>query len=79
VPEVTGLLIPPGYPEAISEAVIKLIHNPELRQRMGEAGRAWILHHYIDKHVLKLTSAYYTSLLNSSAANQVAPRYGVGC
>src|ERR1039458_7732921 len=25
VPEVTGLLIPPGYPEAISEAVLKLL------------------------------------------------------
>ena len=28
VPEVTGLLIPPGYPEAIREAVLKLLARP---------------------------------------------------
>ena len=35
VPEVTGLLIPPGYPEAISEAVLKLLRDPERRQPHG--------------------------------------------
>ena len=47
VPEVTGLLIPPGYPEAIYEAVIKLLRDPERRQRMGRAARAWVLEHYL--------------------------------
>ena len=42
VPEVTGLLIPPGYPEAISEAVLKLLRDPDRRRRMGEAARAWV-------------------------------------
>ena len=41
VPEVTGLLIPPGYPEAISEAVLKLLRDPQRRRRMGVAARAW--------------------------------------
>ena len=35
VAEVTGLLIPPGYPEAIYESVIKLLRDPERRLRMG--------------------------------------------
>ena len=47
VPEVTGLLIPPGYPEAICEAVLKLLRDPERRQRMGQAARAWVLEHYL--------------------------------
>ena len=63
VPEVTGLLIPPGYPAAISEAVLKLFRNPERRRRMGEAARAWVIEHYVNRHVLGLTVTYYKSLL----------------
>ena len=39
IPEVTGLLIPPGYPEAISEAVLNLVRDSPRRCRMG-TGRA---------------------------------------
>jgi glycosyltransferase involved in cell wall biosynthesis len=63
VPEVTGLLIPPGYPEAICEAVVKLLRDPERRARMGRAARAWVQEHFIDERVLGLTAAYYTELV----------------
>jgi len=64
VPEVTGLLIPPGYPDAISEAVLKLLGNPQRRCRMGLAARAWVLDHYVRGRVLKRTVRYYKSLLD---------------
>ena len=67
VPEVTGLLIPPGYPEAISEAVLKLLRNPERRRRMGAAARAWVVEHFVDERVLGLASAFYRSLLDVRA------------
>lgn len=67
VPEVTGLLIPPGYPEAISEAVLKLLRNPERRSRMGQAARAWVLEHYAIERVLGLTTAFYKSMLEPAA------------
>jgi glycosyltransferase involved in cell wall biosynthesis len=70
VPEVTGLLIPPGYPEAISEAVLTLLRNPARRRRMGKAARVWVLENYADRHVLDLTVAYYQSLLASAAARK---------
>jgi glycosyltransferase involved in cell wall biosynthesis len=63
VPEVTGLLIPPGYPEAISEAVLRLLLNKELRLRMGVAARRWVLEHYTNDRVLGLLTEYYKSLL----------------
>ncbi len=63
VPEVTGLLIPPGYPVAIREAVLQLLGNPERRFRMGVAARAWVLDHYVNGQVLGLTVLYYKSLL----------------
>jgi len=63
VPEVTGLLIPPGYPEAISEAVLKLLRNPNLRLRMGKAARDWVHENYADELVLGSAATYYKSLL----------------
>jgi len=64
VPEVTGLLIPPGYPAAISEAVLNLLGNPERCRRMGLAARAWVLDHYADGRVLGRTVRFYKSLLD---------------
>lgn len=66
VPEVTGLLIPPGYPEAISEAVLKLLLNPELRLRMGAAARRWVFEHYTSERVLGLLTDYYKSMLEKA-------------
>ena len=38
-PDVTGILVPARNPEALSEAIEKLISEPHLRQQMGQAGR----------------------------------------
>lgn len=65
VPEVTGLLIPPGYPGAIYEAVLKLLRDPERRHRMGRAARAWVVEHYSEERVLGLTAGFYRSLLET--------------
>jgi glycosyltransferase involved in cell wall biosynthesis len=72
IPEVTGLLIPPGYPEAISEAVLKIICDPERQRRMGRAARTWILDHYLESRVLGRTAEYYRRLVHA------APDYVVG-
>jgi glycosyltransferase involved in cell wall biosynthesis len=66
VPEVTGFLIPPGYPDAISEAVVKLLRDPVRRLRMGRAARAWAIKYYSDERVLRLATAFYKSLLKPS-------------
>jgi glycosyltransferase involved in cell wall biosynthesis len=72
VPEVTGLLVPPGSPEAITEAVLKLLSEPARRRRMGEAARAWVTQHYAHQRVLGLTTAYYKSLLTPAAQKNLA-------
>jgi glycosyltransferase involved in cell wall biosynthesis len=74
VPEVTGLLIPPGHPEAISEAVLKLLSDPERRQRMGVAARAWVIEHYANRRVLGLITAFYKSLLTQVAQGKLVSR-----
>lgn len=64
LPEVTGLLIPPGYSEAICESVLKLLDDPARRQRMGAAARDWVHEHYVEERVLALTAEFYLGLLN---------------
>jgi glycosyltransferase involved in cell wall biosynthesis len=71
VPEVTGLLVPTGYPEAIAEAVLRLIRDPSLRARLGQAGRAWVAERFVNRHVLRLTMNFYQGLLDGRGANDV--------
>lgn len=68
VPEVTGLLIPPGRPVAIVESVLELLRDPERRIRMGTAGRAWICDNFSDERVLSLAVEFYKSLLREQAS-----------
>ncbi len=37
---VNGLLVLPGQPAALAQAVIRLLRDPQMAQRMGQAGRA---------------------------------------
>ena len=74
LPEVTGLLIPPGYPQAISEAVLKLLADKERRLRMGEAARAWVRTHFSDQRVLTLATTFYASLNKPAQVKGVQAR-----
>ncbi len=39
--DVTGLVVPPHRPAQLAAAFEKLIHDPALRRRLGQAGRDW--------------------------------------
>jgi glycosyltransferase involved in cell wall biosynthesis len=71
VPEVTGLLVPPGYPEAICEAVLQLLRDSNRRHRMGRAARAWVIERFVNGRVLGLTVAFYKSLLETDRTNDI--------
>jgi glycosyltransferase involved in cell wall biosynthesis len=43
---VTGLLVAPGDPAALADAIETLMRDPELRRRMGDAARARIREHF---------------------------------
>lgn len=38
----TGLLVPPDDPSALAQALVRLLEDPDLRLRMGRAGRRWV-------------------------------------
>jgi glycosyltransferase involved in cell wall biosynthesis len=71
VPEVTGLLIPPGHPEAICEAILDLLRDETRRRAMGVAARQWVIENFSEEQVLRSTVSYYRNLLLTCA--QPAP------
>jgi glycosyltransferase involved in cell wall biosynthesis len=71
--EITGVLIPAGYPDAIAEAVLRLIRHPGERIRMGTAARAWVIDEFVNGRVLGLTVGFYEKLLEKSAAEDTIP------
>lgn len=38
----TGYVVPGGSPTAVAERIVRLLHDPDLRHSMGEAGRRWV-------------------------------------
>jgi glycosyltransferase involved in cell wall biosynthesis len=61
--EVTGLLIPPGSPEAIADAVLALLRNPMRCRQMGRAARAWVCEHFKTGRVLEHHVDFYAEML----------------
>lgn len=47
-----GLLVPPNNPEALAEALRKLIEDPNYRHEMGEQGHASYLDHFVWDRVI---------------------------
>ena len=57
--EVTGLVTPPHSPEALAQALTRLIADSALRSRMGAAGRERVLQHFtLEKMIERVEEAY---------------------
>ena len=61
-----GFLVPAKDAEALAEALIKLIENPSLRQRMGECGRQMVLDAFTERHVFSQVLELYRKLFRDS-------------
>ena len=60
---VTGLLVPPGDPAALAEAVIRLLRDPDLAAAYGRAGRARVERELRVDTMVAHTEALYEELL----------------
>lgn len=61
--DVDGLLIPPRNVHALAGAIARLLDDPELRQRLGQAARAKALVEFDERIVIERTLAVYRELL----------------
>ena len=62
---VQGVLVRPGDPEAIGEAIIQLLHDPERLAGMGKAGRVKAVSEYNWTHVARRYVAEYEGLIET--------------
>ncbi len=58
-----GFLVPPGQPDALANMLVKLVANPKLRWKMGQAGRRQVEQYSWDRIVDK-TLDVYTDTMN---------------
>ena len=62
----TGILVSPGQPDELAEALERLIRYPELREKMGQRGRARLVDRFSSKRMVELTAAVYREVLEPS-------------
>jgi glycosyltransferase involved in cell wall biosynthesis len=65
---VTGVLVPPGDAQALAEAILELLRRPELRHRMGQAGRRRVLERFTADEVVRQTLRVYERVNSSCPA-----------
>lgn len=61
--DVTGLVIPPGDPVALADALHKLIDDPALRARLGEAGKQRAYGELSKEAMIRQMLAFYETIL----------------
>ncbi len=70
---VDGLLVPPASPPALADAIVSLARSPELRERLGRAGRATVVERFsIDAQVRRTEAVYDEELLRAGVLRRAS-------
>ena len=69
----TGLLVPPGDPEALAAALRRMLDEPSLAYRLGQAGRRRALARFTESRMLAEMDAVYARVLGGVRAAVGAP------
>jgi glycosyltransferase involved in cell wall biosynthesis len=64
----TGLLVPPGDPSALAEAVIRLLRNRDEARRLGETARALVPARFPLRRMIEQTERLYLEVLAAKPA-----------
>lgn len=62
----TGVLVPMGDADALAEALVELLAQPERARRLAAAGRAHVLAHFTVDRFARRSEAFYEELLRPS-------------
>ncbi len=66
IDRVTGLLVAPRDDQALAEAIIRLLGDPDLRDRMGAAGLARVREHFSAERMVRDTAAVYEQVVQEA-------------
>jgi rhamnosyl/mannosyltransferase len=58
----TGLLVPPGNPEALAVAITRLLVDADLRTRLGQTARERVIREFSVERMVKQTTEVYSQL-----------------
>ncbi len=72
---VTGSLVPSRDPQALAGALRPLLASPELRSRMGAAGRTRVVEHFDEKMTVRRTIEVYRQLASRGCVRSGALSY----
>jgi glycosyltransferase involved in cell wall biosynthesis len=72
LPGVTGLLVPPGDSQALTESMLELLANPARRQQMGAAARSWVVERFPKARIHALSVALYKELWQGGVERQAS-------
>jgi glycosyltransferase involved in cell wall biosynthesis len=61
----TGFLVPPGAPDQLAQAMLRVLRNPELAQRLGEEGRRSVEQKFTVERMISRTESLLLELVNS--------------
>jgi glycosyltransferase involved in cell wall biosynthesis len=64
---VTGLLVPPRDPAALAAAVVRLLGDPDLARRLGDAGRRHVEERFTVDAMVEGTLRVYRELVPEAA------------
>jgi glycosyltransferase involved in cell wall biosynthesis len=71
----TGLLVPPGVPSALSDAIVQLLSEPALCRELSVAGRAWVMERFdLNRQILETQNLYLEGYEKKNPRSVAAPR-----
>ena len=70
VDTVTGFVVPVGDIDQLEGAIRRLLDDPDLRKRMGRAGREWVVHNFRREIVWEALLVDYSKLLREFVAKK---------
>ncbi len=68
----TGILVPPGKPKVLAEAICTLLDSPAKRRKMGEKGRQRAIRHFSIDRMVRDYEEFYDSYSAGMAGNRIS-------